>query len=99
MAEDENVKKQLEDSRARTEESRKQAADLLSKGKPTPTQEENDRASLGEHVLEKEDDGSGPEMHTRNLEPAKTGTYATRQQQPAGQPAGRSPPRPTPPKE
>jgi hypothetical protein len=26
--------------------------------KPTPTQEENDRAAMGEHVVEKEPDGS-----------------------------------------
>lgn len=29
--------------------------------KPTPTQDENDRAALGEHVLEKEPDGSPPD--------------------------------------
>lgn len=27
---------------------------------PTPTQDENDRAAEGEHVVIKEDDGSGP---------------------------------------
>jgi len=30
--------------------------------KPTPTQEENDRARMGEDVAVKEDDGSGPEV-------------------------------------
>jgi len=30
-------------------------------GKPTPTQEENDRAKMGEHVTEKEPDGSKEE--------------------------------------
>ena len=30
-------------------------------GKPTPTQEENDRAALGEHVVDKEPDGSPPD--------------------------------------
>jgi hypothetical protein len=29
--------------------------------KPTPTQDENDRAALGEHVTEKEPDGSPPD--------------------------------------
>jgi hypothetical protein len=29
--------------------------------KPTPTQEENDRAALGEHVIDKEPDGSPPD--------------------------------------
>jgi hypothetical protein len=31
--------------------------------RPTPTQEENDRAARGEHILEHEDDGSGPDPH------------------------------------
>jgi hypothetical protein len=29
--------------------------------KPTPTQEENDRAAMGEHVVDKEPDGSPPD--------------------------------------
>ena len=32
--------------------------DEQTQGKPTPTQEENDRAAMGEHVIEKEPDGS-----------------------------------------
>ena len=36
------------------------------KGKPTPTQEENDLAALGAHVHEKEHDGS---PHERDLRP------------------------------
>lgn len=32
--------------------------------KPTPTQEENDRAAMGEHVVEKEADGSPEEEST-----------------------------------
>jgi hypothetical protein len=35
------------------------------KGKPTPTQSENDRAALGEHIHEHEDDGSGPDPFVR----------------------------------
>lgn len=31
------------------------------KGKPTPTQDENDRAKMGEHVVDKEPDGSKEE--------------------------------------
>ena len=31
--------------------------------RPTPTQAENDRSALGEHILEHEDDGSGPDPH------------------------------------
>ena len=30
---------------------------------PTPTQEENDSAARGEHILKHEDDGSGPDPH------------------------------------
>jgi hypothetical protein len=69
------------------------------KGKPTPTQEENDRAAMGEHVVDKEPDGSdeqpensGPQIDTRGhrverkqSEPIHTtqGGYQTRQTQPA----------------
>jgi hypothetical protein len=63
MADDpatENARRQLEANNQVVEESRRQYAERM-KGKPTPTQEENDRAALGEHVLEKEDDGSGPD--------------------------------------
>ena len=54
--------------------------------KPTPTQEENDRAKLGEDVSPKEPDGSGPspEFHvTKVVEADKDNkqAYATRQQQ------------------
>lgn len=61
-------------------------------GKPTPTQDENDLAALGVHVLEKEPDGSpetGPigttqdrEAQTRQSEARKPGSpsggYQTR---------------------
>ena len=68
--------------------------------KPTPTQEENDRAALGEHVIEKEPDGSEPteeampyeaRTQTRHLEPkppAPAVGYQTRALPP------RAPPRP-----
>jgi hypothetical protein len=95
VKQDESVKKQLEESKARIEESRKQAAERL-KGKPTPTQDENDRAALGEHVLEKEDDGSGPELHTRAMEGERPAGYQTRQATAAPRPAQ---PRPAQPRE
>jgi len=63
MAEDpanEAARKQLEENRKRQEVSAREYAER-SQGKPTPTQEENDLAALGAHVLEKEDDGSGPD--------------------------------------
>ena len=99
MAEqNEAVKKALADDQARTEQSRKEATEKLSKGKPTPTQEENDRAKLGEHVVEKEDDGSGPDPHNKPMdqmqrhgeehrastaEKPSGGGYQTRQTRPA----------------
>lgn len=60
------------------------------KGKPTPTQEENDRAKMGEHVVDKEPDGSKEEPafgspHPAQApkgsksEPLKTSDYPTRQ--------------------
>jgi hypothetical protein len=45
------------EARAKQQEQR----DKMTKGKPTPTQDENDMASLGAPVKEKEDDGSGPD--------------------------------------
>ena len=75
-------------------------------GKPTPTQEENDRAAMGEHVVDKEPDGSpeqpensgpqftreGHKVERKQSEPIHTtqGGYNTRQQQPV------SPSRPSP---
>jgi hypothetical protein len=60
------------------------------KGKPTPTQDENDRATLGEHVINKEHDGSvrqhpaNEPPRQRTSEPMSTtrGGYDTRQAQP-----------------
>jgi hypothetical protein len=53
---------------------------------PTPTQEENDLAATGQHVMNKEDDGSGPDPGlstadvTRHVEAAKPSPgYQTRQ--------------------
>jgi len=55
------------------------------KGKPTPTQEENDRHALGETITEHEDDGSGPDpfLQTRHMEAGKPAApYQTRQATP-----------------
>ena len=54
------------------------------KGKPTPTQDENDRANLGEHVMEKEHDGSeeqpGAVKKASEAAPSSgAGGYQTRQ--------------------
>lgn len=77
------------------------------KGKPTPTQEENDRAAMGEHVVEKEPDGAEPDpggqpggvltdkqRRTKQETPAHApGGYQTRQTGPTANPA--PPPRRT----
>lgn len=52
------------------------------KGRPTPTQEENDMAMLGAPVFEKSDDGSGPDPNVRHVEAKPAGGYQTRQAQP-----------------
>ncbi|MET0708010.1 MAG: hypothetical protein ABWY82_14395, partial [Tardiphaga sp.] len=60
-----------------------------SRGKPTPTQEENDLAMWGAHIVEHEDDGSGPDhrTQTRQVEADKTSskpqTYQTKGAAPA----------------
>jgi hypothetical protein len=103
MMADEAVTKILEENKKRQEASRKEAEERLSKGKPTPTQEEVDRAALGEHVLEKEDDGSGPDpadprnrevkagtTAAKTAEAEKPATYATRQTTAKPTPSGSS---------
>ena len=64
---------------------------------PTPTQEENDLAAEGAHILEHEHDGSDPDPHveartarsktSEAKKPATQGSYQTRQAAP-------TPPRP-----
>jgi hypothetical protein len=80
---DEAVEKALAETRERVERTRQEGAERLSKGKPTPSQEENDRAALGEVDFAKEDDGSGPDAYAaKNLEAqrhAQRGGYQTRQ--------------------
>src|SRR5262245_8634132 len=82
MADDqatEAARKQLAADREAREKSHEQFLERM-KGKPTPTQEENDLAVLGAPVLDKEDDGSGPDPNnfSRNVEAGKPGTYQTR---------------------
>jgi hypothetical protein len=81
----ENVKKQLEADRKVLEKSRAEYA-ARSKGKPTPTQEENDIVALGGHILEHEADGSDPDpnvvAHNKSMEAShsshKPQSYSTR---------------------
>jgi hypothetical protein len=67
----ENVKKQLEADRKASDKSKSEYA-ARSKGKPTPTQEENDIVALGGHILEHEADGSDPDpnvvAHNKSME-------------------------------
>jgi len=87
MADDpatEAAKKQLAENNKILEKSRAEYAERT-KGKPTPTQEENDLAALGGHVTEHEDDGSGPDpfnFSSKQLEadkPSSPARYQTRQ--------------------
>ena len=95
----ESVERQMSLDKEASDRSRKQAQEQLAAGKPTPTQEENDRAKLGDFVVEKEDDGSGPDtVHERNMETqrgkqsegSKPGVYSTRDVQSAPKPAART---------
>jgi hypothetical protein len=59
--------------------------EMRAKGKPTPTQEENDLVMHGAHILEHEHDGSEPDPTnvTRHVEAAPSRpaqAYQTRQQ-------------------
>jgi hypothetical protein len=89
--ENEVAKQQLTEERKVTEKTRQDFVERT-KGKPTPTQEENDLAALGAHFHEHEADGSDLDpniaMNRKNLEPEskKPGSpaeYKTRQAQPA----------------
>lgn len=73
---------QLAADKAAVEESNRQYAERA-QGKPTPTQEENDRAKLGEHVTEKEDDGSGPDPTTERNQRAQGAEGRSSTAQPA----------------
>jgi hypothetical protein len=82
--ENEAAKHALAEEQKATEKSKQQYADRM-KGKPTPTQEENDLAACGAHFHEHEADGSDPDPNvatTRHMEakkPAGGTTYTTRQ--------------------
>jgi hypothetical protein len=83
------AKQQLAQDQVLTEKSKQQYLDRM-KGKPTPTQEENDLAALGAQFHEHEPDGSDPDpFQTKQMEPKKPagGGYQTRQSTPARQPS------------
>jgi hypothetical protein len=81
----EAAKKAVEADKKLAERSRAEFAQR-SKGKPTPTQEENDLAMCGAHILEHEADGSDPDPNVRHAEdkhleasPSRPQNYQTRQ--------------------
>ena len=87
------IKEQLAKDAEARKKSNEEAAKRMETSKPTPSQEENDRARLGDDVSKKEDDGSGPELKlqiTRQVEADKpaSGGYATRQTTPSKQQGG-----------
>ena len=83
----EAAKKAVEADKKLLDQSRAEYASRT-KGKPTPTQAENDLAVCGAHILEHEPDGSDPDPHgqpNKSLDPApKQGGYQTRAETPRG---------------
>jgi hypothetical protein len=86
------AKKRLADERAARDKANEAQAKTASGIKPTPTQEENDLAALGVHLLEHEPDGSADpnEPQTKQAEETKQaeakrerGSYQTRNTTPA----------------
>lgn len=84
----EHAKRQMGTQRAAAEKSREEFAQRT-KGKPTPTQDENDRAKMGETFAEHEHDGSDIDegavpLEHRHMQSggASGGTYQTRQATP-----------------
>ena len=77
------AKKAVEADKKALEQSRAEYAQR-SKGKPTPTQEENDLAMCGAHILEHEPDGSDPDPNVKSVAAdkphaaARPQTYQTR---------------------
>ena len=77
----EDAKRRLEAGREAKEKSLEEFA-KRTKGKPTPTQEENDEAALGKHFTEHEEDGGEPDpggQVERTLQGGRGGSYQTRQ--------------------
>ena len=76
------AKKRLVEEQKASDRSRDDFVERM-KGKPTPTQEENDLHALGAYFHEHEADGSGPDPHqTKQIEANKpSGGYQTRQTQ------------------
>ncbi|TMQ24149.1 MAG: hypothetical protein E6J90_08825 [Deltaproteobacteria bacterium] len=69
------AKKKLADERAARDKTNEAQAKMATAVKPTPTQEENDLAASGVHIIEHEPDGSAdpnePQNKQQQAEPAK----------------------------
>jgi len=80
-----NVKEQLAKDAEARKKSQEEAVKRMESAKPTPSQEENDRARLGDDVAQKADDGSGPDVkfslqrEVTSDKPGAGGQYPTRQ--------------------
>jgi hypothetical protein len=85
--ENEAAAKQLAEEQKASDKSKQDFIERT-KGKPTPTQEENDLAALGAHFHEHEADGSDPDpnaaaaKHLEAKKPAGGAGYSTRQSTP-----------------
>jgi len=91
----EMARERVAEEKKAADRARAEAAERL-KGKPTPTQEENDHSAHGAHILTHEHDGSvDPAVLKRQFEADHPAAgYQTRQAQSQTRSA---PPRPTPP--
>jgi hypothetical protein len=81
-------KKAAQETAERKQKVVDEAYKRMSAGKPTPTQQENDRAALGEHVAQHEADGSEEEprfgeQKQAEAKPGQRAGYQTRQVPPA----------------
>lgn len=88
-------RKALQESRDEQAKANTEAMRRQGESQPTPTQEENDLARLGQHVMDKEDDGSAPDFSNlspgerkrredeyakrRTAEPSSSAPYRTRE--------------------
>jgi len=77
------ARKRIKEDRETREKATREAAQV----KPTPTQEENDLAAMGVHVIDKDEDGStDPNVpQTKEAKPnaSQKGAYQTRETAPA----------------
>lgn len=82
----EDNKRRLEAGREAREKSAEEFA-ARTKGKPTPTQAENDEAAHGKYFIEHEADGGDPDPggQQRAMEAGRGAGYQTRQARPATQ--------------